>query len=526
MATEIDGIAGSQLRDSQGEMLDIKGCDISELEAGRGYINDNHSNKLPDVLGRITNATKIFGPEDCKNDRQKYFWNKVKAPYIYFTAKLYDDEGDHRSAKATAAILRHQHKDDSPLKLKASVEGGIIERGEKDETLLKRTKLKGVALTFVPANNATLVEGLNLKKSINPAADEALIKSLVPLARNDVPSFIEVADILSETKIRSNIEKIRELAQALVAAQNSKTDSSLEKSVGRISFPKMLENTRPDQDVDIKSDNKYAGRLFRQVDYSAGVPHEQSKEYWDKFLSNDFKPLGLAYGHKAVTLPEGVKESENPDHVREHESAHTVFNRLSSTYGDHIGNSLLDRMIGFMHPDDHKMMARWLGKAHPNGEYSKSEFVTSLRDFLTEKNYRESIIAHHPDFQATSVKGDSPERLNSHITSRMKKAWHAMRRFSNELDNPFGDIDGLAEKHRPDYNLGKALTAGFGGGSPTDATGGQVLQTESLDGGLKTREIECPSCGKSNVYMKYQTRCRHCSKAYPFDTLAKFFTKE
>jgi len=284
MSTEIDMIAGSQLRDSQNETLDIKGCDISELEAGRGFFNDNHSNKLPDVLGRITFAKKVFGPEDCSDERQTYYWNKVKSPYLYVKGKLYDDEGDHRSAKATAAILRHQHKDDSPLKLKASVEGGIIERGEKDETLLKRTKLKGVALTFVPANNATLVEGLNLKKSLNPAADEALIKSLIPLARDNVPSFIEVADVLSETKIRSNIEKIKDLV--------------------------------------------------------------------------------------------------------------------------------------------------------------------------------------------------------------------------------------------------KGLTAGFGGGSPTDTVGGQVLQTESLDSGLKHKEIECPSCGKSNVYMKYQVRCRHCSKAYPFDTLSKFFTKE
>lgn len=284
MATEIDMIAGSQLRDTQGETLDIKGCDISELERGAGYINDGHSNKLPDVLGRVTFAKKILKIEDCEDDRQRYYWEKVKAPYVYVRARLFDDEGEHRSAKAAAAILRHQHREDSPLKLKASVEGGIIERGAKDETLLKRTKLKGVALTFAPANNATLVEGLNLKKSNTWETDEPLIKSLIPLIRTDVPSFIEVADAISEGKIRSNIERIRGLV--------------------------------------------------------------------------------------------------------------------------------------------------------------------------------------------------------------------------------------------------KALTAGFGGGAPTDRSGGQVLQTESLDSGNNVKEIECPSCGKGNVYMKYQIRCRSCGKAYPFDSLAKFFTKE
>jgi len=208
MATKFDAVAGSELRDIQGEILDVKGADISELEAGQGIVNDNHSNKLPDVIGRVTGAKKIFKVEDCESDRQKYFWNKIKAPYIYVTGELFDDE-DHRSARAAAAILRHQHKTDSPLKLKCSVEGGIVERGEKDDRILKRTKIKGLALTFTPANNATLVEGVDLNKSNNPQEFE-LIKSISHLARKDVPSFIEMADTLSEIKILSNVEKIKE----------------------------------------------------------------------------------------------------------------------------------------------------------------------------------------------------------------------------------------------------------------------------------------------------------------------------
>ena len=62
MSTEIDGIAATEQKDQTGEILSIKGCDISDLEKGAGYLNDNHSNKLPDVLGRVTFAKKIsFG---------------------------------------------------------------------------------------------------------------------------------------------------------------------------------------------------------------------------------------------------------------------------------------------------------------------------------------------------------------------------------------------------------------------------------------------------------------------------------
>jgi hypothetical protein len=216
MATEIDMIAGSELRDTQSEILDIAGADISELEAGRGYINDTHKNDMASVCGRVTGAKKIFSIEDCEDERHKYYWNKVKSPYIYVRAQLFDGHGDHRVAKAISAILRHQHAEDAPLKLKASVEGGILERG-KDERHLKRTKIKGVAVCFAPANNATLVEGLNLQKSASTPEEQLLIKSLIPLARAHVPSFIETADLLSESKISVNIHRISELVKTLSA---------------------------------------------------------------------------------------------------------------------------------------------------------------------------------------------------------------------------------------------------------------------------------------------------------------------
>lgn len=216
MATQFQAIAASELRDTQGEILDVKGADISELEAGRGIVNDNHSNKLPDVIGRITYAKKIFKIEDCEDEDQKRLWNKVKAPYIFTRGVLFDDQ-DHRSAKAAAAIIKHQHAFDSPLKLKCSVEGGILERGKSDDRILKRTKIKGLALTLTPANNATLVEGLNLAKCSISVEEEALIKSFIPLAKENVPTFIEIANTLSESKIRNNINKIYSLIKTLSA---------------------------------------------------------------------------------------------------------------------------------------------------------------------------------------------------------------------------------------------------------------------------------------------------------------------
>lgn len=210
---EIDMIAGSQLRDTQGEMLSVEGADISELIAGNGRLNDNHGKGFFNSIGRVTGAKKIFKAEDCENERHTYYWEKVRSPYIYVTGVLYDDD-EHPNAKAAAAILRNIHKSDVPLKMKASVEGGVLARGISDEALLARTKIHSVALTFTPANNATLVEPTALEKGQHDTAtDMALIKSVMHLAQTDVPSFRHITRMAQAEKISDNLKKANYLAK-------------------------------------------------------------------------------------------------------------------------------------------------------------------------------------------------------------------------------------------------------------------------------------------------------------------------
>jgi len=212
---EIDMIAGSQLRDTQGEMLSVEGADISELEAGNGRLNDNHGKGFFNSIGRVTFAKKVYSEADCNDDRQKYFWEKVKSPYIYVKGVLYDDD-EHPNAKAAAAILRNIHKADCPLKLKASVEGGVLARGIRDEALLARTKIHSVALTFTPANNATLVEPTSLEKGdVDWESDLNLIKSVMHLAQTNIPSFRHITRMASAEKISDNFKKANELARTM-----------------------------------------------------------------------------------------------------------------------------------------------------------------------------------------------------------------------------------------------------------------------------------------------------------------------
>ena len=213
----IDGIAATEQRDVTGEILNITGADIEDLEIGKGRFNDNHSSTFFGSLGRITKAKKVMSEDDCVDPRQKYFWEKVKSPYIYVKGYLYNDE-DHINSKAAISIMRNLFKENSPLQLGASVEGGTIRRGLLDPKVLERTKIHSVALTFVPCNNQSLIEPLSLGKALTPEeekADMELIKSVMHLAQTNVPSFRHIERVAEANKISNNLNVITDLAKQL-----------------------------------------------------------------------------------------------------------------------------------------------------------------------------------------------------------------------------------------------------------------------------------------------------------------------
>jgi len=118
----LDGIGASQHVDSSGEILDVKGCDIQDVEDGVAVINYEHKDDSPtDVIGRLVYAKKIFGPDDCDDERQLMYWKKSGVPYIYIIGELMDDD-DHSGAKDAAAIVRHYYRRGLPIVARWSID--------------------------------------------------------------------------------------------------------------------------------------------------------------------------------------------------------------------------------------------------------------------------------------------------------------------------------------------------------------------------------------------------------------------
>ena len=448
---EIDACIGSELRDTQGETLSVEGADISELESGNGRWNDNHGKGFFNSLGRVTNARKIMSESDITNDREQYYWDKVKSPYIYAKGYLYNDEDDHQNAKAAAAILKNIHKTDAPLRIKASVEGGVVSRGIKDSSYLARTKIHSVALTFTPANTATLVEPMHLMKSDTTKEDDALIKFASSMAQNDVPSFIDISNSIRMKKIESNVLEINRL---------------------------------------IKEEKKYFPSLS-----TGSIEAKQDKKVQDRATQ---KPTSADPIVNLTDRPKVTPASSETVPIlssQQHKNKLTVKSHALKAIKDstHLGNIRND------------LVTSGAEKERVNN------VVNTVKDHMLEHHTNMSMDAHI----------DTVNKIED-VEGRKKYLKQMMTRLHNgkadkELKDHF--VQNFVNGYNKKKKMNKAMMAGYAGaGSPMNGVGGSVIQSESLeDVGFKY--MTCNSCGKEQIKMSSQVKCRHCGKNFSLKKL-------
>jgi ribosomal protein L37E len=550
---EIDMIAGSQLRDTQGEMLSVEGADISELQAGRGRLNDNHGKGFFNAIGRITGAKKVFKAEDATTDREKYYWEKVKAPFIFVKGYLYDDE-DHPNARAAAAILRNIHKADTPLQLKASVEGGVVARGISDPSLLARTKIHSVALTFTPANNNTLVEPTSMKKSQHDEAhDMLLIKSVLHLAETNVPSFRHIARDASATKVQHNLVKLVELMKDLGIEGDITIPSKkqiLEKALKQ-KIHSNLEQIR-EQVVTLKQDELEKAGIKNAI-AAAGMGAAMAMAPSATNVASDTasQPAAQAavakpthesmYADVAKKYPLlgaiGAVESQGGKNLK-----HPTMNgeTLDKFYGigGGKGKSMHEGMTAggaygmmplsaaFAIQKDTELAKKYpkLVEAAKDVKKNHMAFTDALNsDPQADADFAESL------FNRNKGKTRSDEQLAYSWLHGLKGSWNQYKhggKNSFKENKYVKDVLAQYAKQHPQNierkpALSKAMTAGYGGGgSPTSLSGGGVMQAESLDQGRPSlKYISCDNCGKEQVHAKHQVKCRECGHGMSFEKL-------
>jgi GGDEF domain-containing protein len=161
----LDGVFSSEAIDSSGEVVKLKGLDISSMEDGQSVANYEHKNKDDggfgrETVGRIIYVKKIFNAEDCEDQRQRYYFKKTGGQsYLYGMIRLLDAAG-HTGAQALAAQVRDAITHDDQILVRYSVEGTTL---EKENNIIKTSIGRKVALTIVPCNktcySGVLVDG-------------------------------------------------------------------------------------------------------------------------------------------------------------------------------------------------------------------------------------------------------------------------------------------------------------------------------------------------------------------------------
>ena len=194
--TYIDGIASSQALDTSGEIVDLKGLDVSSLISAA--INYEHKKDFPSqIVGKIIEAKKIFGKEDCENPRHLHFWNKVGLPFLYIKARLFDD--DKPSSQEVAALFRDDaaHPDE-PDMLGFSVEGAKI---AKEGAVITRSIARLVTVAIMPANKSCIAEIVPeiAERPVNPNDISELFKGEMQLFAFE-PTYIQIIEKKEELK--------------------------------------------------------------------------------------------------------------------------------------------------------------------------------------------------------------------------------------------------------------------------------------------------------------------------------------
>lgn len=141
---KIRGLASTEDRDLEGEIVKQKGLDISPIKEGRGWINFNHSQDPEDIVGKLTDGR--IGKEGL--EIEGYLFKK------------------HKRAQAIYSILRSLDEKDRHS-IKYSIEGDVQQRAGRNKDIVTAAVVNKVSITFDPINTNTYVELVKSLKAMN-----------------------------------------------------------------------------------------------------------------------------------------------------------------------------------------------------------------------------------------------------------------------------------------------------------------------------------------------------------------------
>lgn len=151
----IQGLASTDARDLQGEIVAQKGIDTSYF-MNHGYFNNDH---------KPGSENKVGEPTECKITKDG-LWVKG---FVYEGKKAADDIWEH---------ITSLNKSGSRRKMGFSIEGKVVSR---NGSIIEKCWIQDIAITPAPVNNTTFAE---IAKSLNAMKWEEKTEKAVEASSN------------------------------------------------------------------------------------------------------------------------------------------------------------------------------------------------------------------------------------------------------------------------------------------------------------------------------------------------------
>lgn len=210
MGLKISGIAAAENLDSSGEILSLKGLDVSSLHT----LNFEHESKqASQIVGKILEGKKIFTEDDCETADQLKFWNRIKIPYLYIIGELFDDVGHSGAMDLAALALYDQNNQDKydfrktfPL-IGFSVEGSKI---NKEQNVITHSLARKISITITPCNKVCWGEIYQESQEQQAPVNK---KEKISKARNLLQKMLKSEEISFEQEelIKSDLDSMEKV---------------------------------------------------------------------------------------------------------------------------------------------------------------------------------------------------------------------------------------------------------------------------------------------------------------------------
>lgn len=179
------GIASTKRRDTDGEILDFNGFDISYLQE-RGIVNWSHSSAPEDIIGEPTKA-------------------EIRKEGLYVESILYPDS---KKAKKVYELAQTLKKSKASRRLGYSIEGKTIARDPLDNSKVIRAKITNVAICVSPKNPDSVID--IIKGNFHGWADNekppVMEKDTLDIEKI-IKSEEQIVDIVRPDKMRVIVDK-------------------------------------------------------------------------------------------------------------------------------------------------------------------------------------------------------------------------------------------------------------------------------------------------------------------------------